>query len=156
MAAFQKILVTGSSGQLGREVVALFRQQGYQVTGADVVAGPTTDLLLDIRDQQAVLDATRGLDAIVHTAALHGKHYELGYARRDFVETNIGGALHLLEACVRRGIRKLLYTSTTSMCFPSSIDRVYSIEKAQRVLGYAPRYTAEYLLHQALAAADAS
>ena len=32
---------------------------------------------------------------------------------------------------------------------PASIDRVYSIEKAQRILGYAPRYTAEWLIQQA-------
>ena len=34
--------------------------------------------------------------------------------------------------------------------FPASIDRVYSIEKARRLLGYAPQYTAERLLREAL------
>ncbi|HEX8658654.1 MAG TPA: hypothetical protein VF690_14005, partial [Hymenobacter sp.] len=33
---------------------------------------------------------------------------------------------------------------------PASIDRVYSIAKAQRVLGYRPQYTAEFLLQRAL------
>jgi hypothetical protein len=33
--------------------------------------------------------------------------------------------------------------------FPTSIDRVYRIEKAQRWLGYAPRYTTAYLLRKA-------
>jgi nucleoside-diphosphate-sugar epimerase len=39
----------------------------------------------------------------------------LGYPREAFTTTNIDGTLHLLEACVAHGIRKFLYTSTTSI-----------------------------------------
>jgi UDP-glucose 4-epimerase len=38
--------------------------------------------------------------------------------------------------------------------FPTSIDRVYRIEKAQRILGYQPRYTAQYLLQEEAASAS--
>jgi nucleoside-diphosphate-sugar epimerase len=46
---------------------------------------------------------------------VHGRQYALGYPREAFTTTNIGGTLHLLEACVAHGIRKFLYTSTTSI-----------------------------------------
>ncbi|GAC1368548.1 MAG: NAD(P)-dependent oxidoreductase [Hymenobacter sp.] len=68
-----------------------------------------------MRDAEAVLNATRGVGAIIHTAALHGKHYDLHYPRVDFVRTNVEGTLNLLNACVAHGIPKLLYTSTTSI-----------------------------------------
>ena len=109
------VLVTGSSGQLGREIVRQLRQAAHHVVGADVLPALTTDHLLDIRDKAKVRAATRGMDAIIHTAAVHGKQYAVGYPREAFTGTNIDGTLHLLEACVAHGIRKFLYTSTTSI-----------------------------------------
>lgn len=109
------VFVTGSAGRLGQEVVLLLRQRGYAVVGADLVPSPTTDLLLDVRDLPAVLAATRACGAVVHTAALHGKHYDLRMPRLEFVRTNVEGTLNLLNACVVHHIRKFLYTSTTSI-----------------------------------------
>lgn len=115
MKSSAAVLVTGSSGRLGREIVLLLRGRGYQVLGVDVVPSSTTDQLLDIRDTTAVVAATRGVRAVMHTAALHGKHYELGVPRLEFVRTNIEGTLHLLEACRQHGVPKFIYTSTTSI-----------------------------------------
>ncbi|MDF7813940.1 NAD(P)-dependent oxidoreductase [Hymenobacter sp. YC55] len=109
------IFVTGSAGRLGQEVVLLLRQRGYRVIGADLVLAPTTDILLDIRNREAVLEATRGCGAVIHTAALHGKHYDLQIPRLEFVYTNVEGTLHLLDACVAHQIQKFVYTSTTSI-----------------------------------------
>ena len=111
----KKILVTGSSGQLGREIVGQLREKAYDVIGVDIVPSPMTDALLDVRDKARVLAATQSVDAVIHTAAVHGKQYALGYPRTAFTTTNIDGTLHLLEACVAHGIRKFLYTSTTSI-----------------------------------------
>ena len=111
----KKILVTGSSGQLGREIVRQLREKAYEVVGVDIIPSSATEARLDIRDKAQVFAATQSVDAIIHTAAVHGKHYALGYPREAFTATNIDGTLHLLEACVAHGIRKFLYTSTTSI-----------------------------------------
>jgi UDP-glucose 4-epimerase len=111
----KKILVTGSSGQLGKAIVTLLRSKDYEVIGIDVLASSTTDKLIDIRDGEEVNKITIGLDAIIHTAAIHGKHYELNYPREEFIKTNIDGTFNLLNACVLNGIKKFLYTSTTSI-----------------------------------------
>jgi UDP-glucose 4-epimerase len=110
-----KILVTGSAGQLGSATVELLRKHNFEVRGADIINSATTDLLLDIKDAQAVLEATQGYDAIIHMAAVHGKHYALGYPREPFIDTNIYGTLHLLNACIANRINKFLYISTTSI-----------------------------------------
>jgi UDP-glucose 4-epimerase len=71
--------------------------------------------LVDIRNKEQVNAVTNGVDAIIHTAAIHGKHYELKYPRDEFIKTNIDGTFNLLNACVVNGIKKFLYTSTTSI-----------------------------------------
>lgn len=111
----KKIIVTGSSGQLGREIVRLLRKQGYSVTGIDLIESETTDACINICDAESVLSLTRSANAIIHTAALHGKHYAQEYPREPFIDTNIKGTLNLLNACVQNSIPKFLYTSTTSI-----------------------------------------
>lgn len=108
-------MVTGSAGQLGSVTVEHLKRHDHEVTGADIVSSGTTDLLLDIKDKHTVLEVTKGYDSIIHTAAIHGKHYELGYPREAFIDTNIYGTLHLLNACVANGVGKFLYISTTSI-----------------------------------------
>ena len=65
---------------------------------------------------------TRGIDAVIHTAALHGKHMDLHYPREDFVDTNIKGTLNLLNACLANGVKKFLFTSTTSIYGKSLVN----------------------------------
>ncbi|MCE7990652.1 MAG: NAD(P)-dependent oxidoreductase [Roseivirga sp.] len=111
----KKILVTGSSGKLGKEIVRLLRTNNYNVLGIDLLQGETTDELIDIRDKNVVKEITQGIDAIIHTAALHGRHTDLNYSRDKFIVTNIKGTNNLLSASIENGINKFLYTSTTSI-----------------------------------------
>ncbi|WP_164110170.1 MULTISPECIES: NAD-dependent epimerase/dehydratase family protein [Sphingobacterium] len=110
-----KILVTGSSGRLASVVVDHLRSLGHKVIGIDIIAHPATDELIDILDIEAVENITKGVDAIVHTAAIHGKHYDLNYPRSVFIDVNIKGTLNLLNAAVKNGVKKFIYTSTTSI-----------------------------------------
>lgn len=118
----KKILVTGSSGQLGREIVKQLKLRQYEVLGIDVVESDTTNKLINIRNNEQVKNITIGMDAIIHTAAIHGKHYELKYPREEFIETNINGTFNLLKACVENGVKKFLYTSTTSIYGKSMVN----------------------------------
>ncbi|WP_183565826.1 NAD-dependent epimerase/dehydratase family protein [Mucilaginibacter sp. SP1R1] len=117
-----KVLVTGASGQLGSTTVNHLKACGHQVYGIDIISSATTDELIDIKDKDSVERVTRGFDAVIHTAAIHGKHYELNYPREAFIEANIMGTLHLLNACVKNGVNKFLYTSTTSIYGNALVD----------------------------------
>ena len=119
-----KILVTGSSGLIGSEVVAFFAGQGREVHGVDNnqradFFGPGGDTRwnqqrlqkehktfhhheLDIRDRPAVLQFMEKLKpaAVVHTAAQPS--HDLAAARPfDDFDVNAVGTLNLLEG-VRR------------------------------------------------------
>jgi len=69
---------------------------------------------MSITDRPAVFQIVRGVDAIIHTASLHHPHLAT-HSRQAFVDTNITGTLHLLEAAVQSGIQRFVYSSTTSL-----------------------------------------
>jgi UDP-glucose 4-epimerase len=117
-----RVLVTGSSGKLGSVTVKHLTNHGHKVTGLDLSGSATTDLIADVEDKSRMLQVTRGFDAVIHTAALHGKHLDLNYSREAFVDTNIKGTLNLLNACVTNQISKFLFTSTTSIYGKSLVD----------------------------------
>jgi UDP-glucose 4-epimerase len=108
-----RILVTGSSGHLGEALMRVLRSEGADVVGLDMLASPWTDVVGDIADLDVVRAAIRGADAVLHTATLHKPHVG-SHAKRDFVDTNVTGTLHLLEEAVAAGVQRFVFTSTTS------------------------------------------
>ncbi|WP_207535683.1 NAD-dependent epimerase/dehydratase family protein [Desertivirga arenae] len=110
-----RVLVTGSSGKLGKAVVEMLKSSGISVIGADLLSADTTDLILDIKNSNEVNKACSHVDAIIHTAAIHGRHYDLNYPREAFIDTNIYGTLNLLNSAVKHSVRQFLYISTTSI-----------------------------------------
>ena len=106
-------LVTGSAGHLGEGLVRVLRAAGRRVRGIDRLASPYTDLVGTIVDRAFVARAMDGVSHVIHAATLHKPHVAT-HARQDFVDTNITGTLHLLEAAVRAQVAAFLFTSTTS------------------------------------------
>jgi nucleoside-diphosphate-sugar epimerase len=109
----RKLLVTGSSGRLGAE---LCRQLSgsCEVTGLDAAPGPFTQVVGSVDDRARMFDLVAGVDAVLHVASLHAPHRE-SLPKSRFVEVNVQGTLHLLEAAAKHGCRRFVYTSTTSV-----------------------------------------
>ena len=117
----KKMLVTGSSGLIGSEVVSFFAGQGWDIHGIDNnmradFFGPQGDTRwnqkrlegtfsnfhhneIDIRDRQTVIEFVRQLkpDVIVHTAAQPSHDLAASRPFDDF-DVNAVGTLNLLEA----------------------------------------------------------
>jgi len=117
----KNIIVTGSSGLIGSEVVRFFHGKGFFIHGIDnnqraVFFGPQGDTRwsqkrlmetlpnfrhheLDIRDRQGVLALVREVkpDGIMHTAA-QPSHDRAATIPFDDFDTNAVGTLNLLEA----------------------------------------------------------
>lgn len=118
-----RVLVTGSSGFLGRHVVEAHRQAGHEVIGLDQVPpepsasageqpGDGVERIVgDIRDVDAVTAALDGCDAVYHLAAVA----DLGAAAKDplrAAEVNVVGTSAALEACRRAGVSRFVHAST--------------------------------------------
>jgi len=117
-----RILLTGSSGWLGRFLAPRLRAAGHVVTGLDVAAGTDTDMIGTVADR-ALIDrafAERGIEAVIHGGALH-KPDIVRYPNQAFVDVNLSGTLNLLEASVAAGASRFVFTSTTSLMISTAI-----------------------------------
>jgi UDP-glucose 4-epimerase len=117
-----RILLTGSSGWLGRTLGPRLTSLGHEVTGLDPVAGEGTRVVASIADREAVRStiADNGIEAIIHSGALHKPDIERR-DREDFIEVNVRGTFNLLEEAVAQGVGRFVFTSTTSLMISQAI-----------------------------------
>ncbi len=100
-----KIIVTGSKGQLGTDVITELINSGIDFIGADLPE-------LDITDAEAVerLISESNADAVIHCAAF--TNVDLAEGEREACKRiNFDGTVNIARSCERHGI-KMLYLST--------------------------------------------
>ena len=117
-----RVLLTGSSGWLGRHLAPRLRAIGCQVVGLDVAPGPDTQVVGSVADR-AVVEAAfvdHGVEAVIHGAALH-KPDIVRFPAQAFIDVNVTGTLNLLEAAVAAGHDRFVFTSTTSLMISREI-----------------------------------
>jgi nucleoside-diphosphate-sugar epimerase len=141
-----KILITGGAGFIGSNLTAHFTRAGHAVTVFDnfsrrgteanlawlqSTAAPAGVIRGDVRDAQAIVEAARGQDAIVHLAGQTTVTTSVTEPRRDF-EDNAVGTFNTLEAA-RASDRQpiFIYTST---------NKVYGGMEAAKVVEGPARY----------------
>ncbi|MDA0231351.1 MAG: NAD(P)-dependent oxidoreductase [Proteobacteria bacterium] len=108
-----RILVTGSAGHLGEALVRTIQSTGDEAIGIDILDSEFTHKVGSIIDREFVRHCIATTDAVIHTATLHKPHVA-SHARQAFIDTNITGTLNLLEEAAHAGIRRFVFTSTTS------------------------------------------
>ena len=106
-------LVIGGAGMLGYEIVRQLLAGGVPVRVLDLDPLPEPAachaMIGDIRDPSAVRDACEGVETVFQTAAAV---WNVRTPRRIYEEVNVEGNRIVLEECLRRGISRLVYTSS--------------------------------------------
>jgi nucleoside-diphosphate-sugar epimerase len=117
-----RILLTGSSGWLGRYLAPLLRTHGHEVTGLDIAPGTDTDIIGTVADRALIdrLFAEHRFEGVIHAGALH-KPDIVRYPRQAFIDVNVTGTLNLLEAAVAARASRFVFTSTTSLMISTAI-----------------------------------
>jgi nucleoside-diphosphate-sugar epimerase len=114
-----RALVTGGGGFLGSAICRALMARGDDVRSLSRGAHPELAELGvehvrgDLTDADAVRYAVEGVDTVFHTAALAG----VWGPRKAFHGANVVGTRNVLEACRQGGVRRLVHTSTPSVCF---------------------------------------
>lgn len=127
--AHSKVLVIGGAGFIGSHVVSeLLKRDVAEVVVYDNFArgkkNHLTDQLTDprctlfpvggdIRDTDILDAAMKGKDYVISLAAMWLLHCK-DYPRTAF-EVNVAGTFNVLEACVRHGVKKLVWSSSASV-----------------------------------------
>ena len=127
---YKKVLVTGADGFIGSHLVEHLVRQGYSVKAfvlynsfnswgwldslpPDVMKDVEV-FTGDIRDPEGVRTAMAKCDAVLHLAALIAIPYSY-HSPDTYVDTNIKGTLHVLQAARALGVGKVVHTSTSEV-----------------------------------------
>ena len=126
-----KILVTGSNGRIGANLVRRLLRQGHRVRGfvfpGDASRAHKLDGLAavelvegDLRDYAAVERAVQGVDAVYHIAAAFASPHD----HIEYLQINGLGTLHVLEAIRAHapGLHRLVYACTEAVYWRTEDD----------------------------------
>jgi len=114
-----KVLVTGGGGFLGRHIVRLLLLEGADVVifqrqdHPDLAAEGVSVRRGSLLEEAKLLEAMRGCDAVIHTAAKAGVWGD----RETYFSINYEGTRAVCRTMQSLGIRRLVHCSTPSVVF---------------------------------------
>jgi len=105
-----QVLVTGSSGRMGRATVAELVRRGHLVRGFDRVSSPDLpDMVVgDLTDRASVDRAMLGVSTLIHLAATPDDADFL----TQLLPNNVIGLYHIMESAQAAGVRRIILASS--------------------------------------------
>jgi UDP-glucose 4-epimerase len=115
-----KVLVTGARGKVGRATVAALMEAGHEVRASDlappVFERPEPDdpeyIQADVTDAGDMFAVVRGVDAVVHAAALPEPTRNPPHV---VFHNNLMGVFNALEAAIRFGVSRFVNVSSETV-----------------------------------------
>jgi nucleoside-diphosphate-sugar epimerase len=129
-----KVFITGGSGDLGLLLARELNQRGDLPIRMDIrpPLNPQRGKFISgsILDRNLLSASLNDIDCIVHVAAWHGIHLVTEQKNTyDFWDLNVTGTFNVFQSAVEKGIRKVVYISSTSI-----LDR-FGVYGHTKVLG---------------------
>lgn len=129
------ILVTGGTGSFGnsfipmtlrkynpKRLIIFSRDEMKQWEMAKLFKGDSRVRFIigDVRDRQRLYRALDGVDYVVHAAATKIVP-TAEYDPFECVKTNVIGAMNLIDACIDKGVKKIIALSTDKASSPANL-----------------------------------
>jgi UDP-N-acetylglucosamine 4,6-dehydratase (inverting) len=134
----KSILITGGTGSLGKaltkhilanhadikKLIIFSRDEQKQFQMAQEYPSnqyPQIRFFIgDVRDKERVKRAFKGVDYVIHAAAM--KHVPIAeYNPEECVKTNIDGARNVIDACLETNVERAVALSTDKACAPINL-----------------------------------
>lgn len=110
MTATKKIAVVGSKGFIGSRLVNALRDAGHEVVELDL---PRVDIANMAPDDPIMNEVLAGTDTLFHLAVMNLEHCRRDY--RGCILSNVLGTANVMELAHRVGIRRVIYSSASSV-----------------------------------------
>lgn len=131
------VLITGGTGFLGRALtneILKHQPKSIRIFSRDEVKHHRVhemfknyknkkgkevvrNLIGDVRDYPRLLKAIKGVDIVIHAAAL--KRIDIiEYNVEEAIKTNVFGTLNIIRACLENKVDKVIFVSTDKACSP--------------------------------------
>jgi len=130
----KSVLITGGTGSFGKafvsrllkedeisKLVIFSRDELKQFEMAETIKSSKVRFFLgDVRDYQRLIQATDGIDIVVHAAAMK-QIPAAEYNPMEAIKTNILGAENIVNAAIRNGVKRVLALSTDKAANPANL-----------------------------------
>lgn len=118
-----KILILGSEGFVGHNLVEGL-SKNHEILCADMIESSkhSNYTQFDVTDNSSVLDTVKDVDVVIDLVA-HSLVSSIEGPSKN-AEVNILGLLNILEACVKNKIKKIIFTSASSLVGEPKSERV--------------------------------
>ena len=114
------LLLTGGSGFLGRSILQEILEESSPVPVKELRVfdlnqiNDADDKRIkfirgDVRDKKAVMEACKGVDLVIHSAAIVDWGTK---SEKEIMSVNFKGTQHVIEACISCQVKALVYTSS--------------------------------------------
>jgi nucleoside-diphosphate-sugar epimerase len=118
----QKAVVIGGAGFIGSHIADELLARSFEVHAIDNLSAASAERLddrvtlhqADIRELEAIRPVIEGADWVFHTAALPRVPFSIENPILTH-EVNVTGTLHVLKACVDGGVKKMVFSSSSSV-----------------------------------------
>jgi len=130
----QTILITGGTGSFGKQytktlldrykpkkIIIFSRDELKQFEMQQVYNDPCLRYFIgDVRDRERMLQASKGVDYIIHAAAMK-QVPAAEYNPTECIRTNIDGAENVIRAAIDNGVKKVIALSTDKAANPVNL-----------------------------------
>jgi UDP-glucose 4-epimerase len=114
-------LITGGAGFIGTNLSERLVHDGHKVIVVDNLVGGKKERLpaevefheLDICDHEALVSVMKGVDVVVHLAALPRVQFSIEHPF-EAQHANVDGTLSVLEAVRKNGVKRVVYAASSS------------------------------------------
>lgn len=157
----KRVMVTGGGGFIGMKVIEELWKRDCEVVYFDVIEPKLKGIKRvnrgTVLDQYDLASAVRGCDYAVHLAAVLGVQ-RTDNNRLETLYINIQGTLNVIEACVKEGVKKFVFSSSSEVygdqdtlpltennpLNPKSVYAVSKITGEQYLQAYSDMYGIQY------------